>query len=92
MPKSADTASKNLPMLEVKGELKWEEMSFTITSLSLSLLFLTGAGSAPQIGRYQMEVTSRRPNSSDVYVMDTTTGVVKWLDFKDEGKPFEEIN
>ena len=38
-----------------------------------------------------MEVVVRRANLSDVYVIDTTTGVVKWLDFKDEGKPFNEI-
>lgn len=58
---------------------------------TVALLFLTGANSVPQIGRYQMEVVVRSPNVSDVWVIDTTTGVVKWLDFKDEGKPFEEI-
>jgi len=56
----------------------------------IAFLFLTGADTAPQIGRYQMEVVVRR-EFADVYVIDTTTGRVKWLDDKDENKPFDQI-
>lgn len=56
----------------------------------LAFLFLTGAASVPQIGRYQIEAVSRG-NYSDVYVMDTTTGAVKWWDTKHENVPFEQI-
>lgn len=58
--------------------------------ISLAMIFLTGANSAPQVGRYQMQCVERG-GFADVYVMDTTNGVVKWLDSKDEGKPFDEI-
>ncbi|MFZ1985100.1 MAG: hypothetical protein WAU91_11845 [Desulfatitalea sp.] len=57
--------------------------------LALAFLVLTGAGGDPPIGRYQMETVSRN-NFTDIFVMDTTTGVVKYVG-KDEGKPFEQI-
>lgn len=57
--------------------------------LALAFLVLTGAGGDQPIGRYQMEIVSRA-NFSDIFVMDTTTGVVKYVG-KDEGKPFEQI-
>jgi hypothetical protein len=44
----------------------------------------------PQIGRYQIEAVSRG-EFSDIYVVDTTTGAVKWWDSKYENMPFEEI-
>jgi hypothetical protein len=56
----------------------------------IAFLFLTGTASVPQIGRYQMEAVSRG-NFSDVYVIDTTTGAVKWWDTKHENMPFEQI-
>ena len=56
----------------------------------IAFLFLTGAGSIPQIGRYQLEGVSRG-DSNDVYVIDTTTGAVKWWDTKYENMPFEQI-
>lgn len=56
----------------------------------LSFLLLTGANTVSPIGRYQLEVVVRH-NFSDLYVIDTSTGRVKWLDSKDENKPFEEI-
>jgi hypothetical protein len=79
---------------ESEGLMVWfQKISFFLIGIAITvaLLFLTGAISAPQIGRYQMEVVVRSPNVSDVWVIDTTTGVVKWLDYKDEGKPFNEI-
>ena len=56
----------------------------------IAFLFLTGAASVPQIGRYQIESISRG-DFSDVYVIDTTTGAVKWWDTKHENMPFEQI-
>jgi hypothetical protein len=58
--------------------------------LALALVALTGAGGeGPPIGRYQMEIISRT-GFTDIFVMDTTTGVVKYVG-KDEGKPFDQI-
>ncbi len=56
----------------------------------IAFLFLTGAASVSQIGKYQIEAVSRG-NFSDVYVIDTTTGAVKWWDTKYENIPFEQI-
>jgi len=61
-------------------------------SIVLSLLFLTGATSidgASQIGRYRMTAVVRG-NFPDLFVIDSATGVVKWVG-NDEGKPFEQI-
>ncbi len=58
--------------------------------LALALVALTGAGGeGPAVGRYQMELISRT-GFTDIFVMDTTTGVVKYVG-KDEGKPFDQI-
>ena len=55
----------------------------------LSFFLLTGAQFETQVGRYQMEVITRN-NFTDIFVIDTTTGAVKYLG-NDEGKPFSEI-
>ena len=57
--------------------------------ISLTLLLLVGATYDNQVGRYRMSVTTRN-NFTDIYVIDTVTGVVKYMG-KDEGRPFEEI-
>jgi quinol-cytochrome oxidoreductase complex cytochrome b subunit len=57
--------------------------------ISIVLLFTGAVGSCPEIGRYQM-TTVVRGNFTDIFVIDTTTGVVKWLG-GDEGKPFEAV-
>lgn len=59
--------------------------------LMMAMLLLTGANglNQPQVGRYRMAVTTRN-NFADIYVIDTATGIVKYLG-KDEGKPFEKI-
>ena len=41
------------------------------------------------VGRYRMSVTTRG-NFTDIYVIDTMTGAVKYLG-KDEGKPFDQV-
>ncbi len=62
---------------------------FIIGALSISaLLFLTGAGGTNPVGRYQLEIVVRN-NITQIYVMDTTTGAVKWVD--DMNKPFSEM-
>ena len=65
----------------------WIVLCIMLVILSFSLL--TGADYGPKVGRYRMSVVTRN-NFSDIYVIDTVTGVVKYLG-KDEGKPFEEI-
>ena len=56
----------------------------------LSFLLLTGANTVSPIGRYQLQVVMRG-SFPDLFVIDTSTGRVKWVDSKDENKPFEEI-
>ena len=56
----------------------------------LSCLILIGAKTETSIGRYQLEVVVRN-RFPDLYVIDTATGRVKWVDSKNENKPFEAI-
>jgi hypothetical protein len=58
---------------------------------AFGILFLTGATDAPQVGRYQISTCLKR-DWVHVYVIDTATGVVKFVNEKDEKKPFMEIN
>ena len=57
----------------------------------VGLVFLTGAGeNNSQVGRYQISTCLKR-DWVYVYVVDTTTGTVKFVDEKNENKPFGEI-
>ena len=69
-----------------------EKLTFFLigAGVVVAFLFLTGTASVPQIGKYQIEAVSRG-NYSDVYVIDTTTGAVKWWDTDFENVPFEKI-
>ncbi len=58
--------------------------------IALSFFLLAGANNVSPVGRYQLEVVLRG-SFPDLYVIDTSTGRVKWVDSKDENKPFEEI-
>jgi hypothetical protein len=58
---------------------------------AMGLLFLTGAADTSQVGRYQISTCLKR-DWVHVYVIDTATGVVKFVNEKDEKKPFLEIN
>lgn len=58
--------------------------------IAVGLFFLLGAGSESQVGRYQISTCLKR-DWVWVYVIDTTTGVVKFVDEKNENKPFDEI-
>jgi hypothetical protein len=71
-----------------------QKLIFVLLGISIvfALLFLTGATAiddASQIGRYRMTAVVRG-NFPDLFVIDTATGVVKWVG-NDEGKPFELI-
>jgi hypothetical protein len=57
----------------------------------VGLVFVTGAGqSNSQVGRYQVSTCLKR-DWVYVYVIDTATGAVKFVDEKNENKPFDEI-
>jgi len=56
-----------------------------------SLVFMIGAGqNNSQVGRYQISTCLKR-DWVYVYVIDTATGTVKFVDEKNENKPFDEI-
>jgi hypothetical protein len=60
--------------------------------LTLGLVFISGAGpDGTQVGRYQISTCLKR-DWVYVYVIDTATGKVKFVDEKNENKAFEEIN
>jgi hypothetical protein len=57
----------------------------------VGLVFMIGAGqNGTQVGRYQISTCLKR-DWVYVYVIDTATGIVKFVDEKNENKPFEEI-
>ena len=60
--------------------------------LVLAALLLTGADNIlqKQVGRYRISLANRG-NFTDIYIVDTATGVVKYVG-KDEGKPFDQIS
>jgi len=59
--------------------------------IALELVFIVGTGpNNPQIGRYQISTCLKR-EWVYVYVIDTVTGTVKFVDEKNENKPFDEI-
>ncbi len=60
--------------------------------VSLALGILVGAApvdNRPPVGRYRLTAVVRG-NFPDLFVIDTTTGAVKWVG-NDEGKPFDQI-
>lgn len=67
-----------------------EKISYFIMGIVsvLSILLLSGAIDSNPGGKYQMEAFSRG-NTTHIYVMDTATGRVKWLDKLDT--PFEAM-
>ena len=54
----------------------------------LSLFLLTGAGSQNPIGKYDISV-ARRGETHIIYVIDTTTGSIRWADSMNT--PFTEL-
>lgn len=55
----------------------------------LALFVLMGANTQQSVGRYRMTIVTRN-NFTDIFVIDTTSGVIKYVG-KDEGKPFDRI-
>jgi hypothetical protein len=68
------------------------KLGLSVITIVLAFLFFSAAthntGSS-QIGRYRLSLINRS-GFTDLFVIDTTTGIVKYVG-KDEGKPFEEI-
>ena len=58
--------------------------------MAISAMFLIGAAPRSEIGRYQIQ-SWVRDNFLGVFVVDTATGVVKYVDRAQENKPFENI-
>lgn len=56
----------------------------------LSFLFLTGAKDFQQIGRYQISTIVKR-DFVENWVIDTTTGAIKYVSKKNENKSFSEL-
>jgi hypothetical protein len=75
----------------MKGKAWRERALFLAIGImtALALVALTGASDMQPVGRYQMD-SVLRGNFTDIYVIDTTTGAVKWVG-NDEGKAFESI-
>ena len=61
---------------------------FGIVCVVIFLLLTGAAGSNQSVGKYQMEAFAR-DNITNIYIMDTTTGRVKWLD--ELNTPFEKM-
>lgn len=74
-------------MLTRKLRENW--VSILVGAVGMLILFLLiGASSHPSKGKYQMEAVVRE-RITQIYVMDTTTGVVKWVDAMNT--PFEQM-
>jgi hypothetical protein len=58
--------------------------------IAAGLFFLLGTGPAGPVGRYQLSTCLKR-DWVYVYVIDTTTGAVKFVDEKNENKAFDEV-
>jgi len=72
---------------------RWSERSlfFLLGVLFIiAAMFLTGATNGPQYGRYQISSWTRG-QFVGAMIVDTITGRVKYVDEKNENKPFEEI-
>lgn len=65
-------------------------LTFLLGAFSVVIIFmLTGASSHSPVGRYDMEVITTNGRTSQIYVIDTSTGQVKWLDSLNT--PFQQV-
>ena len=74
---------------------QWKERAIYLligALAALAVVFLTGADLATSslIGRYRMCCTPRG-SFTEIHVIDTTNGMVKWLGNSDDAKSFDEI-
>ena len=62
---------------------------FLAGAFSVLIMFLlTGAANQAPVGKYEMEI-AHRERTYLVYVLDTTTGAVKWVE--EMNTPFTEL-
>jgi hypothetical protein len=74
--------------MKIRRDIFWLVLGAMLT---LGLVFVIGSGPAgTPVGRYQVSTCLKR-DWVYVYVIDTATGAVKFVDEKNENKPFEEI-
>ncbi len=68
--------------------------TYVLIGAAAAAAFMLFAGAGPtdsaEIGRYRMCCTPRG-SFTEIYVIDTTNGMVKWLGNSDDAKPFHEI-
>lgn len=63
-----------------KAENRKSSIYFFAGVLSaLALFLLTGAANHTPVGKYEVEAVVR-DRTTQIYVIDTTTGAVKWVD------------
>ncbi len=75
------------------GNRKWKDrlIGFVCGALAvLGALTLTGMTSAPQVGRYQISAWTRG-QFVGAMIVDTVTGVVKYVDSTTENVPFDKL-
>ena len=70
--------------------LRHEKLAYFIIGVLsvLTWILLTGNAGVGPVGRYQMEPILQS-NITHIYVIDTTTGIVKWVDKMNT--PFETM-
>ena len=74
-----------------KGKWKDRLVGFVCGILALTgILFLTGMADSPQVGRYQISAWTRG-QFVGAMIVDTITGVVKYVDSTTENVPFEKL-
>lgn len=76
--------------MEKKNITHYLLLIFTALCIVFSFFTITGAVTGDQSGRFQLQAVVRG-NFVQLYVIDTSTGRVKWVGAKDENKPFEQI-
>lgn len=74
---------------------QWKERAIFLligAVAALAVVFLTGAdgGETSQIGRYRM-CCNTRGSFTEISVIDTTNGVVKWYGGSSDNKPFDQV-
>ena len=71
-----------------------QRLAYILFGFLVSLAVFVLIGATPiedqaQVGRYRLTAVVRG-NFPDLFIIDTATGVVKWVG-NDEGKPFDQI-
>ena len=72
-----------------RQQLAYILLGFLISLTAFVLIGATPIEDQAQVGRYRLTAVVRG-NFPDLFIIDTATGVVKWVG-NDEGKPFDQI-